>query len=251
MPIDCDELRKAAVLIASLDAVTAESLLADLAEDQVERIRTLTSQLDALSPREREQIVADFLNQAQSAGSSASDVPVLEGESQVAPDEYRVMSQFISLNKHAAIPDSSNARRLNRLLDDDGHHTIHDLLKDEQPQTIAMIITTLTPTHGAKLLESYSPEQQSSIIDRLAKIERIDASIVEDVTEELVHRLDEHLRHPSPVAQGRQVLAALCDVVRGEQRQKISQHLRASLNSECSSADQGNDDHQQLHEWLT
>ncbi len=53
-------LRKAAILIASLDAATAEALLAQMPPEQAEAVQNEMLQLGAIDPAEQETIIEEF-----------------------------------------------------------------------------------------------------------------------------------------------------------------------------------------------
>jgi len=222
-----EELRRAAVLVASLDVGTADALLRDLPPEQSNQIRQQAASLKDLPEHEQRAIIADFLRQTKNDEGSKSQPEAGKHKPPSLPITS-ISREAVTLPKDAVTTDSPSAVRLNRLIDGVPIETVRDLVRDEQSQTIAFIIASLTPTRGARLLDSFHVDQQSSILERLAEIDRIQSDIVEDISAELVKRLDQFAK-PSSGNHGKQVLAALCDVVRGEQRQRISQHLRDAL----------------------
>jgi flagellar motor switch protein FliG len=63
------------------------------------------------------------------------------------------------------------------------------LLADEHPQTIALVLSHLPPYQAAEALGEMTPEQQASIIRRIATMERPEPEIFRDVEDAIQRRL--------------------------------------------------------------
>lgn len=229
------ELRRAAVLVASLDEETAASLLSDLPEQHSAQIREIILQLNDLSFRERQAVIEAFLEQTRTAYEEPNNDPISETCEGIPLTEYTTRGNMGPFSRATVNTESPHVGRLNRIIDDVSSDVMRRVVKDEQPQTIAMVIAALTPVRGARFLDSFPTDQQSAIVQRLADVDHIDTEVVEEIAVELVKRLENELKRPVRT-QGKQILAALRDVVRGEQCQRISKHLHQSL-SEQESAD--------------
>ena len=241
MVAEYDELRRAAVLIASLDEATAAALLSNLPDHHSAQIREFALQLNDLPPQKRQDIIEDFLDQTRTSYQQPGTVPIPESREAMPFAEYTSRPDVVPYPKETVNTNSPNAVRLNRIIDDVSFDAMRRVVKDEQPQTIAFVIAALTPARGARFLESFPADQQSAILQRLAEVDHIDPEVVEDIATGLVKRLENDLKRPVST-QGKQILAAMCDVVRGEQLQRISQHLRRSLADQVPSDTEKNHD---------
>ncbi len=66
---------------------------------------------------------------------------------------------------------------------------IHNLLKQEQPQTIALVMSYLGSAKSAQLLVLLRPETRESVVERLATLAATPIEVVEKLVEVLNHRV--------------------------------------------------------------
>jgi flagellar motor switch protein FliG len=64
-----------------------------------------------------------------------------------------------------------------------------DAIADEQPQTIAIILSHLPPRQAAAVLTGLPPEKQVSVVCRIAAIGEISPAVLRDLENGLRHRL--------------------------------------------------------------
>lgn len=62
-------------------------------------------------------------------------------------------------------------------------------VRDENPQTLAIILASLTPGKAARLLSSLGPAFRSEVMKRLAKLDSPSREVVSDIASQLRHRL--------------------------------------------------------------
>ena len=66
---------------------------------------------------------------------------------------------------------------------------IHNLLKQEQPQTIALVMSYLGSAKSAQLLVLLRPETREAVVERLATLAATPIEVVEKLVEVLNHRV--------------------------------------------------------------
>ncbi len=189
-------LRKAAVLLLSLPYEQRSQLLARLEPQQSETVAVEMNGLGEVGSDEREAAMREF----------AQANPVKLGRRQ---PEKTVPFQF-----------------LHNLESD----VLVGLIADEQPQTVALILSCVPPRQAAAVLAGLTPEDQASLVCRIASVGEASPEVVRDVEDALQRRLWRpgrradgqswrHERRPNPQchAAGRRTPLA-CQAVREPSR---------------------------------
>ncbi|MBS0208082.1 MAG: hypothetical protein JSS27_03925 [Planctomycetes bacterium] len=171
-------LRKAAILLASLDAETADRLLAQMPAEQADLLRRLREQLDEVESGEQSVVINEFLRVKPAAGAPVAGIDVIQ----------------ISAPKPAPNP----AQPFKFLREARGAR-LSTVLHQEHPQTIALVVSHLPEDQASDLLGSLSATTQIDVIRRLAVLDQTDPEILREVERGLKSRVtdlihDEHCR---------------------------------------------------------
>jgi flagellar motor switch protein FliG len=145
-------LRKAAVVLLSLPSVQRSRLLGKLDAAQSAVVAEELNALSGVSETEQDAVAAEFA--AARLGES---------------------------RQHPAAPF--------QFLHGLGAAEILDLIADEQPQTIALILCQLPPRQAAGVLAELTPEGQISITGRIAAMNDTSPETIRDVEQALSRRL--------------------------------------------------------------
>jgi flagellar motor switch protein FliG len=148
-------LHKAAVLLRCLTKEQRTRLLAKLDAEQAAAVTAELNGLGEIGDEEQELVVREFagLNTARPADSQ----PV-----ETAPFQF---------------------------LADLPAEMLRELVSDEHPQAIALVLAHLPPRKAAAVLAELTPEQQLPVVCRMAVMSDVDAEIVGEVEEGLRRRL--------------------------------------------------------------
>jgi flagellar motor switch protein FliG len=76
---------------------------------------------------------------------------------------------------------------MQQIVEMDARH-IYNLLRNEQLQTIALVLSYLPQEKAAQLLSFFRPEQREQAIERLATLGPTSIEVVENIAEELQHK---------------------------------------------------------------
>ncbi len=178
-------LRKAAILMVSLDPESASRLLAEFEKPDQERLAREIVRLEAApaEPGELEIVIRDFIahhraHMASGPGGVRAARRILEKIH--SPEETRQIleavesalgrTRFAFLRK-AELPD------------------LVAFLASEHPQTIALVLSHLPPAQGARLVEALPLPRQQEVVRRLASLEPTNPAVVEQVEKTLESRL--------------------------------------------------------------
>jgi flagellar motor switch protein FliG len=160
------QLRKAAVLLRTLDADTSAALLSQLSTDDANAIRSTLRELGPLDPEEQADVVAEFRRTAPLARESAGSGVEVEFTLQ-APSGTAELSP-------ANLSSTLCGPRRFEFLDDAPIEVIVPCLTREHVQTIAVVLSYLSPQRAAAVLVALPAAIQPEVIERLSAIGETD-----------------------------------------------------------------------------
>lgn len=172
-------LRKAAILVASLDRDAADALLDQMSAEQAELIRTAVLELGDIDDAEEESVIDEFfrigplLPEDQPAGVELELTSELRETPQVTPLARAERSHAPFRSLHGA----SGAALANRL-------------RYERPQIVAVVMSQLPPASAAELLSSLSPGMQADVARRLVELEETDPEVLHEIEQGLSAWID-------------------------------------------------------------
>jgi flagellar motor switch protein FliG len=216
-PTKLDPIRKAAILISTLDHRVADELLDRMSDEQAALVRRAAMALDDVSESEQKLVMREFLG-------SGGPVDELD-DSGIELDEElaRKLAASESYAEHprtSSEPDESPFR----FLCDAETDAIAKHLRDENPQIIAVVIAHLPPRQAADLLKHFQPQLQANLLRRIAELDTADRDVVREVEKHLRMLLHDDLRAAQNRAIGLSTVASILTAA-GETRG----HLVSSL----------------------
>lgn len=177
-------LRKAAIFLVSIGAKAASLVYKYLSDDEIERVSTEIARLDNVTSHEVTSVNEEFYHMilAQeyiSTGGLSYAREVLEealGSSR-ALDIIRRIESIIQVRGFNVLENVDT----NQLL---------AFLQKEHPQTIALVLSQLTPTQAATILSDIPPSTQIDVMHRIAKMERVSPETLKSVEKVLETHID-------------------------------------------------------------
>jgi flagellar motor switch protein FliG len=172
-------LRKAAVLLRSMDSDTAAVMLAHLSPDEASALRRAMRTLGAVEPDEQDELLNELRRQRPrnntSANNSANDV------------ELALTSSFDRDTYSEPVENRSTTKRSTRFefLESAPTSALVPYLAREHAQTIAVVLSHLAPQRAAAVLGALPPKVQADAIERLSSIGETDPDSVSVVEREL------------------------------------------------------------------
>lgn len=192
-------MRKAAILVASLDSAAAESLLRRLPDDQAQFLRSTAAELNEVDLHQQESILQEFVRSGPLAWMQSESSPIPP-----SPDE----TVGVELDAHLArrlglepleskVPETLAPSPIEPekeppsfgFLDEASVAQLGSFLVDEHPQTIAVVVAHLPAQRAAKLLAEMSDNVQVEVLRRLVHLDEADPEIIRDVERGLESRL--------------------------------------------------------------
>jgi flagellar motor switch protein FliG len=154
---------KVAILLQSLGNDATEQILNSFDDSDRAVIESHLSQMGPISQDLVESIAQEFTGMAGQWGIlSGNDASKNGGEKQSLP---------------GSVPDSSNLRALKSLEPE----YLSKLIKDEHPQTMAIILAHLDPKIASKVLNDLPDDTKSDVAVRIASLDKVMSDMVEEI----------------------------------------------------------------------
>jgi flagellar motor switch protein FliG len=184
MPLDTHGIRKAAILVASLDRAAADRLLDRIDPAEARQIRQTTMELDAVDPQEQRRVIDEFLR-----GRPAHPDEPLPG---IELDDGLAQRVFAQPGAVAGETQPVGGPPFRFLHDAEGEKLV-SLLASERPQTIALVLAHLPPDQAGNVLAGLSPPVQVDVLRRLVQLEETEPEILQEVERALESRLSKQV----------------------------------------------------------
>ena len=178
-----DGAKKSAILLLSLDRAMAAELLGKLPREQVESVTLAIASADKVTREEQESVLEEFK-------TAFASRPLMQP---AGPDAAReLLEQTLDRNDVDPMQQRIDAQVqagpfafLHRRHPDD----IRLLIREEHPQTIALISAQLPSDLAAQVLAGFNAEIQTDILERLARIGPTDVEVLADIAALLHDRI--------------------------------------------------------------
>jgi len=173
---DRDGIKKAATLLISLGPEISSQILKLLPDNLIQKVTYEIANTDYIEPSERDTIIEEFVNMASARQyvlegglDYAKDLLHKALGSQRAKDVIDMLHQIQQREKPFAIARKADPQQLS------------NLLINEHPQTIALVMCYLQPEKAALVLSSFSEELQTDIAERIGTINRTSPTIINKI----------------------------------------------------------------------
>ena len=224
-------LRKAAILVASLDGPTADRILDQMSEEQAGQVRRMMVDLGDLDPREQRHVIDEFFRQgpARQAAPAAKAAPAKGGvelagalaELSQGDDD----SESATLSETAAHEAQTQDERPFRFLREAHSARISPFLSGERPQTIALVVSQLPPRRAAGVLAALDGKLQAEVLRRLTDLDETDPEIVREVERGLESKIIAQVRSERRRAAGLNAAAGILEAAEPEVKRTILSNL--------------------------
>ena len=179
--------QKAAAILLSVGPEIASKVLAHLDEEEVEQVTVEIATLGDISSTQLENILYEFQAEAQ------AHKHLISGGEKHARELMRRIHGVEADDVVDRLLATTHAQPFHFVRMHEPAEVLQHL-RDEHPQTIALVLAHLPPRLGALLLGGLDPYVQTSVATRLATLERADPEVVHRVEEALRARLGEARR---------------------------------------------------------
>jgi flagellar motor switch protein FliG len=178
------KLQKLAALLIILGPESAAQMLKNFDEQELEAISLEMSKLTVISQELQYQVLAEFTEVAVQASTAVlGGIPYTKNALEKSVGVFRA-SDIIGRVAPAPVPVAS----MQQIVDMDTRQLLN-LLKYEQPQTIALIASYLTAEKSSQLLMHLHSDLRDQVVERLATLGPTPIEVVERIVEVLNQRV--------------------------------------------------------------
>ena len=145
---------------------------------EVREVSAAMSRLGPVTPNMLDELFVDFVRKISSNGALNGNVDVTE----------RLLSSFLPRERVSLIMEEIRGpagRNMWEKLSNVQENVLANYLKNEYPQTVAVVLSKIDPDHAAKVLGILPEELRLEVISRMLKMEAIQKEVLEKVEQTL------------------------------------------------------------------
>lgn len=207
---EIDGFKKAAILMISLGTETSSQVMKHLPADVIQKVSYEIANTDVVSPEEKAQVLNDFVNTAQARQY------VLDGGIDYAKN---VLKQALGPQKAKEVIDlltqiQYRERPFNIARKADEQQLVN-LLLDEHPQTIALVLCYIQPDKAARVLSEFPKELQVDVAERIGTISSTSPKIIHRIEKVMESKFSTLIENDSEKVGG---VKALVDILNSASR---------------------------------
>ena len=167
-------IEKAALFMLSLSEEHAEQMFDSMSDEEIRELSQCMAGLGAASSEVVERLYVDFAEQISSTGSLVGTPESTE----------RLLSKVIGGERVTQIMEDLRGPAGRTMWDKLGkvnEHVLANYLKNEYPQTVAVIITKIRPDHAARVLAAFPETFSLEVINRMLQMGAVQQDVVDDI----------------------------------------------------------------------
>ncbi len=180
---DINGVQKAAILLISLGPERSASIFKHLKEDEIETLTLEIANTRSVSPATKDQVMDEFYEiclaqQYIAEGGIAYAKELLEKALGVdkAKDVIGKLTASLQVRPFEFVRKTDASQLLN-------------FIQDEHPQTIALILSYLSPNQASTIISSLAPDKQADVAKRIAQMDRTSPDVIKEVERVLERKL--------------------------------------------------------------
>jgi flagellar motor switch protein FliG len=174
-----NNLEKAAVILSSLPEGLASEVLRHLGTAEIERLSARMAKMGTVPSNAVDEVIDEFVEMATKGAGAVS-----LGKGYAENLMSKVFGEEKAKSMLGRIPEGEGYRSLSMLEDIDSK-TLTDLTRNEHPQTIALILSHLSPEKAGSVLPALSEELRAEVILRISSLEAVPPDVISEVAEML------------------------------------------------------------------
>ena len=219
---ELDGLQKAAVLLITLGPEKAANIFKHLKEEEIEQLTLEIANTRSVSPSQKEEVLNEFYEVclaqqyiAEGGIGYAKDLLQKALGEEKAKDVLGKLTASLQVRPFEFIRKTDASQILN-------------FIQDEHPQTIALILSYLSPSQAAGIVGSLPPDKQTDVAKRIATMDRTSPDVIKEVEDILEQKLASLVSQDYAIVGGvDSVVAILNTVDRGTEK-----HIMENLEIE-------------------
>ena len=176
-------LQKAAILLIALGPEKSAAIFKHLKEEEIEELTLEIANTRSITPQVKEEVVTEFYQVclaqqyiAEGGINYAKELLEKSFGSEKAMDVISRLTASLQVKPFEFVRKTDAAQLLN-------------FIQDEHPQTIALILSYLSPAQAALIISALPPDRQSDVAKRIAVMDRTSPEVIKEVEKVLESKL--------------------------------------------------------------
>jgi flagellar motor switch protein FliG len=167
-------LEKSALFILSLGEEYAARIFSQMNDDEIKDLSQVMANLGNVSSNLVEKLFIDFAEQMSSAGGTVGTLESTERLLMKVLDKTRVGNIMEDIRGPAGRTMWDKLANVNEAV-------LAAYLKNEYPQTVAVVITKIKPDHAARVLSQLPESFALEVITRMLRMESVQKDVLDDI----------------------------------------------------------------------
>src|SRR5512135_182301 len=179
---------RAAVLMLALGERYGAKIFSLLDDDELREISIVMSSLGTIDADSVEQLLLEFVSRMSASGALLGNYDATE----------RLLQQYLPPERVGGIMDEIRGpagRNMWEKLANVQEEVLANYLKNEYPQTVAVVLSKLRPEHAAKVLAILPEEFSLDVVNRMLKMEAVQKEVLDRVEQTLRTEFMTNLSH--------------------------------------------------------
>ena len=212
-------VQKAAILLITLGPEKSADIFKHLKEDEIEELTLEIANTQSVSPQLKEDVINEFyqvcLAQQYIAEGGIGYATELLEKALGEDEATRVITKLtasLQVRPFEFIRKTEPSQVLN-------------FIQDEHPQTIAMILSYLSPGQASMILGALDPDKQADVAKRIATMDRTSPEVIKEVERVLERKLSSLINQDYTIAGGVDAIVAILNTVDRGTEKRIMESL--------------------------
>ncbi len=165
---------KAAILILSLGEEHASRVFSHMNDDEIKELSQVMANLGNVSSTLVERLFVEFVEQMSSTGSLVGSLESTERLLLKVLDKGRVDNIMEDIRGPAGRTMWDKLANVNELV-------LANFLKNEYPQTVAVVVSKIKPDHAARVLSQLPESFAMEVVMRMLRMESVQKDVLDDI----------------------------------------------------------------------
>src|SRR3954467_3235278 len=169
---------RAAVLMLALGEQHGERVWKLLDDDDLRQLSGVMSNLGTIQAEEVENLMLQFVGRMSASGALMGNLDATE----------RLLQQFLPAERVSGLMEEIRGpagRNMWEKLSNVQEEVLAKYLKNEYPQTVAVVLSKLRPEHAARVLAILPEDLALDVVNRMLKMESVQKEVIERVEQTL------------------------------------------------------------------
>ncbi len=213
-------VRKASVFLMALGPDVAGQVMSKLPEDMIEQLTHTIASMGHVTYGEKKAVLSDFITiSSQISGIAFGGEETAKQILEAGFGSRLATSLLDRVTSYSEIKSFEHLKNVDSL-------TIANYLKNEHPQTVAVVLAHMDPRNSGPILELLSADQQGDVAHRMAILEAPNSETLKAVEEVLASQLQGQMSAKDTKYGGKKQVAEVLNEIDREVWQEILDEMR-------------------------